>query len=54
MKILRADKLSDTEWLNLFQVTYRLPGGGPRAAAGDCCQPNRVRCTQLPVQRLQH
>jgi ADP-ribose pyrophosphatase len=31
MKILRADKLSDTEWLNLFKVTYRLPGGGPRS-----------------------
>jgi ADP-ribose diphosphatase len=31
MKILRADKLSDTEWLNLFKVTYRLPGGDPRS-----------------------
>jgi ADP-ribose pyrophosphatase len=31
MKILRADKLSNTEWLNLFKVTYRLPGGDPRS-----------------------
>ena len=31
MKILRADKLSDTEWLNLFKVTYRLPGRDPRS-----------------------
>jgi ADP-ribose pyrophosphatase len=31
MNILRADKLSDTEWLNLFKVTYRLPGGDPRS-----------------------
>jgi ADP-ribose pyrophosphatase len=31
MKILRADKISDTEWLNLFKVTYRLPGRDPRA-----------------------
>jgi hypothetical protein len=22
-----------------------------RAAAGDGCEPNRMRCTQLPVQR---
>jgi ADP-ribose pyrophosphatase len=31
MKILRADKLSDSEWLNLFKVTYRLPGRDPRS-----------------------
>ena len=31
MKILRADKLNNTEWLNLFKVTYRLPGGDPRS-----------------------
>jgi len=31
MKILRADKLSDAEWLNLFKVTYRLPGRDPRS-----------------------
>jgi ADP-ribose pyrophosphatase len=31
MKILQVDKLSDTEWLNLFKVTYRLPGRDPRS-----------------------
>lgn len=31
MKILGVDKLSDTEWLNLYRVTYSLPGRDPRA-----------------------
>lgn len=30
MKIFGVDKLSDTPWLNLFQVTYRLEGRDPR------------------------
>ena len=30
MNILRVDKLSDAEWLNLFKVTYHLPGRDPR------------------------
>jgi ADP-ribose pyrophosphatase len=31
MKILRADKLSNSKWLNLFKVTYHLPGRDPRS-----------------------
>lgn len=30
MKIFGVEKLSDTPWLNLFQVTYRLEGRDPR------------------------
>jgi ADP-ribose pyrophosphatase len=30
MKIFEVDKLSDTPWLNLFQITYRLEGRDPR------------------------
>lgn len=30
MKIFGVDKLSDTPWLNLFQVTYRFEGRDPR------------------------
>jgi len=31
MKILRVDKLSDADWLNLFKVAYQLPGRDPRS-----------------------
>ncbi|MDO8942341.1 MAG: hypothetical protein Q7U75_04110 [Desulfobacterales bacterium] len=39
---------------HMFAISGKPTALPARAAAGDCCELNRMRCTQLPVQRSKH